>query len=72
MCIRDRRTAFAVFAAFILAFAVWCGLLMVSTGGLRRDLEARIGWLQELDALGLAAASPSPARREVSWGHRAE
>jgi PAS domain S-box-containing protein len=67
---RAARTAFAVFAAFILAFAVWCGLLMVSTGGLRRDLEARIGWLQELDALGLAADETTLAA-EVVEGHRA-
>jgi len=44
-----------VFVALVVAFAVWCVLLMVSTGGLRRSLEDRVGWLQELDAIGLAA-----------------
>ena len=59
-----------MFVALIVAFVVWCVLLMVSTGGLRRDLEARIGWLQELDALGLAADETTLAA-EVVEGHRA-
>ena len=67
---RAATAAFAVFVALIVAFVVWCVLLMVSTGGLRRDLEARIGWLQELDAIRLAAGEAA-IDAEVVEGHQA-
>ncbi len=66
---RAAKTAFVGFVALIVGFAVWCVLLMVSTGGLRRDLEARIGWLQELDAIG-GAGEDGVIGAEVAEGHR--
>jgi PAS domain S-box-containing protein len=60
---RATQVAFAALVALVLAFTVWCVLLMVSTRGLRRDLEGRIGWLQQLDAIGMAALDDEALRR---------
>ena len=62
---RSSRIAFTVFTALVVAFAVWVVLLMVSTRGLRGDLEDRIGWLQELDAIGAAGVSEAAGRRRA-------
>ena len=62
---RSSRIAFTVFTALVVAFAVWVVLLMVSTRGLRGDLEDRIGWLQELDAIGAAGVSEAAGRHRA-------
>ncbi len=48
---RSGTTPFAVLTALLIAFAVWCVVLLWRSHELRRDLDHHLGWIEDLRQL---------------------